>query len=265
MDPTPYDVLAVELSSFQLHYTDSMTRRVAPPCSTSPRTTSTGTTVPRAWPTTPPTRAASTRRPAGLRLQRGRPRDRAAGPRGRRRGGRPCRSASPSACPAVGMVGVVDDILVDRAFIAERQSSAAELCTVGDLASPAPHIVANALGRCGPGPRPRRLPGRRPRRAARLPARRPPDRDRGHGRRRHVGRRLQGHQPPRRAGRRCWPTTRWCGSPAAWPRAPASTTWSPTVRDRLRGVVLLGRDRDVIAAALARHAPDVPVIDARCR
>jgi UDP-N-acetylmuramoylalanine--D-glutamate ligase len=33
------------------------------------------------------------------------------------------------------------------------------------------------------------------------------------------------------------------------------------VRDRLRGVVLLGRDRDVIADALARHAPDVPVIE----
>src|SRR5205823_3788590 len=28
---------------------------------------------------------------------------------------------------------------------------------------------------------------------------------------------------------------------------------------RLRGVVLLGRDRDVVAEALARHAPDVPV------
>jgi UDP-N-acetylmuramoylalanine--D-glutamate ligase len=32
------------------------------------------------------------------------------------------------------------------------------------------------------------------------------------------------------------------------------------VRGRLRGVVLLGRDRDVIAGALSRHAPDVPVI-----
>jgi UDP-N-acetylmuramoylalanine--D-glutamate ligase len=29
---------------------------------------------------------------------------------------------------------------------------------------------------------------------------------------------------------------------------------------RLRGVVLLGRDRDQIAAAMARHAPDVPVV-----
>jgi UDP-N-acetylmuramoylalanine--D-glutamate ligase len=31
--------------------------------------------------------------------------------------------------------------------------------------------------------------------------------------------------------------------------------------DRLRGVVLLGRDRAVIADALARHAPEVPVVD----
>ncbi len=42
MDPTPYDVLAVELSSFQLHYTSSMSAESAA-CSTSPRTTSTGT------------------------------------------------------------------------------------------------------------------------------------------------------------------------------------------------------------------------------
>jgi UDP-N-acetylmuramoylalanine--D-glutamate ligase len=33
------------------------------------------------------------------------------------------------------------------------------------------------------------------------------------------------------------------------------------VRGRLRGVVLLGRDRRVIADALSRHAPDVPVIE----
>jgi UDP-N-acetylmuramoylalanine--D-glutamate ligase len=32
------------------------------------------------------------------------------------------------------------------------------------------------------------------------------------------------------------------------------------VADRLAGVVLLGRDRDLIAAALARHAPAVPVV-----
>ena len=43
------------------------------------------------------------------------------------------------------MVGLVEDVLADRAFIDERESSAAELCTVADLASPAPHFVANAL------------------------------------------------------------------------------------------------------------------------
>ena len=32
-------------------------------------------------------------------------------------------------------------------------------------------------------------------------------------------------------------------------------------RDRLRGVVLLGRDAPVIRDALVRHAPDVPVIE----
>ncbi|MGC4112433.1 MAG: hypothetical protein QM747_18830 [Nocardioides sp.] len=47
--------------------------------------------------------------------------------------------------PAVGMVGVVEGILVDRAFIAERQSSAAELCTVDDLPGSDPEVVADAL------------------------------------------------------------------------------------------------------------------------
>src|SRR5690606_37888934 len=31
------------------------------------------------------------------------------------------------------------------------------------------------------------------------------------------------------------------------------------VRDRLAGAVLIGADRDLIASALAEHAPDVPV------
>jgi UDP-N-acetylmuramoylalanine--D-glutamate ligase len=30
---------------------------------------------------------------------------------------------------------------------------------------------------------------------------------------------------------------------------------------RLRAAVLIGRDRDLVRAALARHAPDVPVVD----
>jgi UDP-N-acetylmuramoylalanine--D-glutamate ligase len=34
-----------------------------------------------------------------------------------------------------------------------------------------------------------------------------------------------------------------------------------SVGTRLRGVVLIGADRELIAQALARHAPDVPVVD----
>ena len=68
--------------------------------------------------------------------------------------------------PAVGMLGVVDDLLVDRAFIAERQTRAAELATIDDLAPARPrHIVANALAAAAlaraygvaAGGRPRRL------------------------------------------------------------------------------------------------------------
>ena len=35
------------------------------------------------------------------------------------------------------MLGVVEDVLVDRAFVEQRASSAAELCTLADLADPA--------------------------------------------------------------------------------------------------------------------------------
>ncbi len=165
--------------------------------------------------------------------------------------------------PSVGMVGVVDDLLVDRAFIAERQSSAAELCTVADLASPAPHVVANALA------------------AAALA--------RAHGISQAAVRdglrafHPDGHRIATVAttGPATHRVTWVDDSKATNPHAALSSllAFDPVVwiagglakgarfddlvaatRDRLRGVVLLGRDRDVIAGALARHAPDVPVI-----
>lgn len=54
--------------------------------------------------------------------------------------------------PAVSMLGVVENILVDRAFIAERQTSAAELATLDDLDEVTPttvreHLAAAALAR----------------------------------------------------------------------------------------------------------------------
>jgi UDP-N-acetylmuramoylalanine--D-glutamate ligase len=52
--------------------------------------------------------------------------------------------------PAVSMLGVVEGLLVDRAFIAERKDSAAELAAISDLGPVAPrHMVANALAAAG--------------------------------------------------------------------------------------------------------------------
>ncbi|WP_370287526.1 hypothetical protein [Nocardioides sp.] len=47
--------------------------------------------------------------------------------------------------PAVSMLGVVENILVDRAFIEERATSAAELGTFDDLAEATPRYVQAAL------------------------------------------------------------------------------------------------------------------------
>ncbi|WP_218712051.1 UDP-N-acetylmuramoyl-L-alanine--D-glutamate ligase [Arthrobacter sp. BF1] len=47
--------------------------------------------------------------------------------------------------PAISMVGVVEGLLVDRAFIAERKDSATELAKVSDIGELVPrHLVANA-------------------------------------------------------------------------------------------------------------------------
>ncbi len=47
--------------------------------------------------------------------------------------------------PSIGMVGVVEGLLVDRAFIAERKDSAAELAKASDIGDLVPrHLMANA-------------------------------------------------------------------------------------------------------------------------
>jgi UDP-N-acetylmuramoylalanine--D-glutamate ligase len=47
--------------------------------------------------------------------------------------------------PGLSMLGVVDGILADRAFIENRRTSAAELGTIYDVEPHAPHNIANAL------------------------------------------------------------------------------------------------------------------------
>lgn len=47
--------------------------------------------------------------------------------------------------PRVGELGVVEDLLVDRAFVADPAAAAEELAGLADVRPPAPHNVANAL------------------------------------------------------------------------------------------------------------------------
>jgi len=47
--------------------------------------------------------------------------------------------------PGVGMVGIVDDWLVDRAFIDQRAEAALPLAAVSDVTPTAPHLLSNAL------------------------------------------------------------------------------------------------------------------------
>ncbi|MEC3993525.1 UDP-N-acetylmuramoyl-L-alanine--D-glutamate ligase [Actinacidiphila sp. DG2A-62] len=47
--------------------------------------------------------------------------------------------------PRMSELGVVDGLLVDRAFVADRAGTAQELAAVEDVRPPAPHNIANAL------------------------------------------------------------------------------------------------------------------------
>lgn len=163
--------------------------------------------------------------------------------------------------PAPSMVGVVDDVLADRAFIEERRTSAAELAVLSDLGSAgaAPHYVADALAAAALA----RAYG------VSLPAVR-------------KGLREYDPQPHRMQVVATLDDVRYVDdSKATNPPAAAASllafepvVWiaggrlkgasvDDLVRDnakRLRAVVLLGQDRQIVADALREHAPDVPVV-----
>ena len=260
MDPEPWDVLAVELSSFQLHYTSTMKAESAAVLNVADDHLDwyAGTTSGREAYAADKGRIYSgveracvynVADPVTEQLVRDADVQEGARAIGFTLG-----------TPAVGMVGVVDDVLADRAFVEDRQTSAAELCTLDDLASTAPHYVANALA------------------AAALA--------RAHGVSpaaiQHALRefRPDGHRIAEVA---VIDGVTWIDdSKATNPHAALASlsAYDPvvwvagglakgagfddlviSVRDRLRGVVLLGRDADIIRKSLARHAPDVPVIE----
>ena len=249
MDPEPYDVLAVELSSFQLHWTHSMRAESAARAQRRARTTSTGTA--RLDGATPRDKGRDlrARRQRGLRLQRRRPGDRAA----RRARPRSSRAAGPSASPSAPRPSACSASSTTCWPTARSSRTgrprAAELGTLDDLRRPPrPAQRRQRPGGRRAGPRPRRARRRRPRRRCAPSA---PTAHRiaevGRGRRRHLRRRLQGHQPARRRSPRCaaYDPVVWVAGGLA--KGAAFDDLVAEVRDRLRGVVLLGATAPVIA------------------
>jgi UDP-N-acetylmuramoylalanine--D-glutamate ligase len=246
----PYDVLAVELSSFQLHWSSSVQPYAATVLNIAPDHID--------WHGSLETYAADKAKifAAGTLAVVNVDDEWSA-----RLGERAERSVGFTlGSPRAGQLGVVEDLLVDRAFTADPVREAVELAALTDVRPYAPHNVANAL-------------------AAAALARAygvPPDAVRDG---------LRGFTPdPHRiehvatAGDVTYVNDSKATNPHAAGASLAayrSIVWiaggllkgadvDELVRscaDRLRGVVLMGRDRARIAAALARHAPNVPVVD----
>lgn len=249
----PYDVLAVELSSFQLHWSSTVRPHTAVVLNVAPdhvdwhgsldayarakgRIHAPGTTA-----------VYNREDPESVRLAE------AAARRGSPRAGFTLGS------PAPGEIGVVEDLLVDRAF-PDVPGEATAVATLADLPVPGAHNVANALAATALA------------RSYGVPAE-------------AVAAGLRTFAPD--AHRNALVATvdgvAWVDdSKATNPHAAAaslaaypSVVWLAggllkgaevdelvrTAAARLRAVVLLGTDRAPFLDALRRHAPDVPVVE----
>ena len=162
--------------------------------------------------------------------------------------------------PGLSMLGVVDDLLVDRAFLPDRAERAQELGSVRDVQPLAPHNVANALAAAALA------------RAFGVPPTAVRDGLRAFTPAAHriatvgtvAGVRFVDDSKATNA--HAAQTSLSAYDPIVWIAGGMAKgqEFDDLVRSaaaRLRGVVLLGVDRAVIAGALARHAPDVPVIE----
>ncbi|MDO5051399.1 MAG: UDP-N-acetylmuramoyl-L-alanine--D-glutamate ligase [Pseudoclavibacter sp.] len=165
--------------------------------------------------------------------------------------------------PGPSELGVVEGILVDRAFLADRHSSALELTTLERLAQSglaAPHLVQDVLAAAALA-RSLDVPPAAIREAL-------------------AGFRLDAHRNELvlREGGRSWVDDSKATNPHAADaslRAYPSVVWilggllkgvdlAPLVaahRQRLRAAIVLGRDREPVLAAFRQHASGVPVIE----
>ena len=263
LDPEPYDVLAVELSSHQLHWSNSLALHSAAVLNLQPDHLQwhgsyqayrdakakiyTGVQASCVYNVADP---ATERMVEEADVVEG---ARAIG--------------FTLGIPDLSMLGIVDELLVDRAFVAQRRDSALELAKISDLTAASPHNVENALAAAALA------------RSYGVPATAVRDGLRSV--------RVGAHkiEPVLTAAGVRWIDDSKATNPHA---ADASiravlppgndpgaglvvwlagglakgTTFDELIiahRRKLRGAVLLGADREIIADALRRHAPDVPV------
>jgi UDP-N-acetylmuramoylalanine--D-glutamate ligase len=162
--------------------------------------------------------------------------------------------------PAPGQVGVVEGILVDRAFVEDRQKNAQELAEVSDVNPSAPHNIANALAAAALA------------RAFGVPAAAVRDGLRAFTPDAHriahvadvdgvayVDDSKATNTHATEASLAAYESIVWIAGGLA-----KGATFDELVAGaakRLRGAVLFGADRALIREALARHAPEVPVVD----
>lgn len=254
MNPEHFDVLAVELSSFQLHWSESISAEAAAVLNVAPdhldwhgSAEAYSRAKGRIYENARRACVYNVQDPATERLV--------------------LDAEVVEGCRAIGftlgipgpsMIGIVDNVIADRAFIDGRHTGAAELGTLADISPAAPHNVANALA------------------AAALA--------RAHGvSQRAVRDGLRGFTPDAhritdvatilgvhyvddskatnthaaQASLAAFDSVVWIAGGLA--KGASFDELVEGARGRLRAVILIGRDRDVIADALRRHAPDVRV------
>jgi UDP-N-acetylmuramoylalanine--D-glutamate ligase len=162
--------------------------------------------------------------------------------------------------PDVSMLGVVEDVLVDRAFVANRREAAQELATLADVRPAAPHNVANALAAAALA-RAHGVPAAAVRDGLRAftPA--------GHriadvgtvAGVRYVDDSKATNCHAAQTSLLAYERVVWIAGGMA--KGQSFDELIQAAAERMAGVVLLGVDRGVIGAALARHAPDLPIVE----
>ncbi|MGB3764054.1 MAG: UDP-N-acetylmuramoyl-L-alanine--D-glutamate ligase [Ornithinimicrobium sp.] len=257
LHPDPFDVLAVELSSFQLHYAHSLSPLASCVLNIAPDHVdwhgsyeAYAQAKARVYARTHVACVYNVQDPATEQMV--------------------IEADVVEGCRAIGftmgipdrsMVGLVEDVLADRAFVAQRADSAAELATLTDLRHdglPAPHMVANTLAAAALA------------RAAGVPPAAVREGIRTFVPEEHritevatisgvtfVNDSKATNPHAAAASLGAYPNVVWIAGGQL--KGADVDALVAAVAPRLRGVVLLGVDRDELAQALARHAPQVQV------